>query len=136
MIWVTSYRVRPSLLAISSGRRPCWLYSTASRRWDGVPGWRGPAGRAGAGRVDGRDLPGPGRAADAGGVGDAGTDDGAGVGAGGVGAGGVGAGAARPNVPRRWSWYLPSARSALVSSSSSRYCSADLFTPTATMVRP
>ena len=53
MIWVTSYRVSPSLRAISSGRRPCWLYSTASRRWDGVPGWRAArraAGRAGPGR--------------------------------------------------------------------------------------
>ena len=41
-----------------------------------------------------------------------------------------------PNEPRRWSWYLPLANSALVSSSRSRYCSAALLTPTATMVRP
>ena len=44
--------------------------------------------------------------------------------------------AGTPKLPRRWSWYLPSASSVLVSSSSSRYCSADLFTPTATMVSP
>ena len=41
-----------------------------------------------------------------------------------------------PNEPRRWSWYLPLAISSLVFSSRIMYCSAALFTPTATIVRP
>jgi hypothetical protein len=41
-----------------------------------------------------------------------------------------------PNEPRRWSWYLPLAISSLVLSSRIMYCSAALFTPTATIVRP
>ena len=41
-----------------------------------------------------------------------------------------------PNEPRRWSWYLPLASSSLVRSSRIMYCSAALFTPTATIVRP
>ena len=44
---MTSYRLSPSLRAISSGRRPCWLYRAASRRCDAVPGSRGPRGAAG-----------------------------------------------------------------------------------------
>ncbi len=51
MICVTSYRLRPSLLAISSGRRPCWLYRTASRRCEAVPGSRGWLGEAGPPRA-------------------------------------------------------------------------------------
>ena len=52
MIWVTSYRLSPSLRAISSGRRPCWLYRTASRRCDArarQPRLAGGAGCPGAG---------------------------------------------------------------------------------------
>jgi transcriptional regulator with XRE-family HTH domain len=41
-----------------------------------------------------------------------------------------------PNSSRRWSRYLPLASSSLVFSSRIMYCSAALFTPTATMVRP
>jgi branched-chain amino acid aminotransferase len=41
-----------------------------------------------------------------------------------------------PKEPRRWSWYLPLASSSRVWSSRIMYCSAALFTPTATMVRP
>ena len=53
------------------------------------------------------------------------------------GAGIVGAeGTDVPNEPRRWSWYLPLASSSRVRSSSIRYCSAALFTPTATIVKP
>ena len=47
MICVTSYRLSPSLRAISSGRRPCWLSRAGGRRCDGVPGSRGPRGAAG-----------------------------------------------------------------------------------------
>src|SRR4029077_12468032 len=48
MIWVTRYLLRPIFSAISSGRRPCSLYSSASRccRW--LHGLRLTFGAAGA----------------------------------------------------------------------------------------
>src|SRR5579872_2710424 len=130
MIWVTVYVLRPSLLAISSGRRPCSLYSSASRSWDLVHGLG--AGRAGATR---RGI----------GLFWAGLFW-AGLLCAGWGRAGLGTTAPAvpasdvetevPNEPRRWSANLPRASSSLVCSSRSRYCSADLLTPTATMVRP
>ena len=88
MICVTSYRLSPSLRAISSGRSPCWLYRAASRRCDAVPGSR----RSGAGAGAGPRARAAARA-------------GAGAGAGRVAeAGGrAGPGSGWPKVPRRWS---------------------------------
>src|SRR6516225_9720551 len=47
MIWVTLYTLSPSFSAISSGRRPCSLYSSASLCCDRLHGWRTTLGAAG-----------------------------------------------------------------------------------------